>query len=169
MVKITACPNCGSKDIKMGSLGDGVLYGIGSWKQVCKRCGYQGAPLVFDSVEEYKEYYESLHRDTKNSDFNKKNVLKKDQEVFEYTDHMNEKDKDNLIKTEAAEEKRRWNVFVISIVISIVLTVVFMPYYFDLFEPFFAMIALVGAFISFLFFTFLILMFLVFLFKPKKL
>jgi transcription elongation factor Elf1 len=159
MVKITACPNCGSKDIKMGSLGDGVLYGIGSWKLVCKNCGYQGAPLSFNSVEEYLKYYNKLHPNQKKSSIIKKEITEDNKN--------NQKEKEQVIKTEELEEKGRWRVFLISVVFSILLTILFMPYYFNLFEPIFAMIALIGAFIGFLFFTVLILLFLRFVIKQK--
>lgn len=54
-MSITACPNCGSKKIFQGRLKDGVLTGY-SDKYVCRDCGYQGSPLIFDSIEEYNKF-----------------------------------------------------------------------------------------------------------------
>jgi len=44
----------------MGTLGDGILLGISSWKEVCRNCGYQGASLLFDSEENYKKFLKKL-------------------------------------------------------------------------------------------------------------
>lgn len=159
MVKITACPSCGSTDISMGSLGDGVLFGIGSWKLVCKNCGYQGAPLNFDSIEEYKQYCTELHADENKSTPERKQIIP--DKILTQTD------KDQLEKIEEDEQKGRWRVFVVSVIFSILLTILFMPYYFSVFQPVFAFIALIGAFIGFLFFTVLILLFLRFIIKEK--
>lgn len=52
-MKITACPRCGSTDISAGTMGSGILFGMSSWKEECRNCGYKGASLVFDSKEEY--------------------------------------------------------------------------------------------------------------------
>jgi hypothetical protein len=38
---------------------DGVLTGYVN-RQVCKNCGYQGMPLIFESEEEYKKFLESI-------------------------------------------------------------------------------------------------------------
>jgi len=59
-MEITACPNCGSKNIGIGTLGDGIISGLSSWKEVCKDCGYQGASLLFDSEIEYKKFIDAL-------------------------------------------------------------------------------------------------------------
>ena len=59
-MEITACPNCGRKNIGIGTLGDGILFGLSSWKEVCKDCGYQGATLLFDSETEYKKFVDAL-------------------------------------------------------------------------------------------------------------
>lgn len=166
MVKITACPNCGSKDIKMGSLGDGVLFGIGSWKLVCKNCGYQGAPLNFDSVEEYLHYYNQLPDDQKKSVYASEKSSLNEKKVVDDT-IITQKEKEQIRKTQEREEKGRWRVFLISVVLSILLTILFMPYYFELFEPIYAIIALIGAFIGFLFFTVLVLLFIQFAITSK--
>jgi hypothetical protein len=59
-MKITACPKCGSKNIEVGTLDSGVTFGVTSWKEVCRECGYQGQPLLFESEKEYNEFLEEL-------------------------------------------------------------------------------------------------------------
>ena len=60
-MKILACPKCGSKNISMGTIGSGVTFGVTSWKEVCRDCGYQGSPIIFDSEKEYKKFLEELN------------------------------------------------------------------------------------------------------------
>ncbi len=55
-MEITACPVCGSKNIGIGTLGDGIISGLSSWNEVCKNWGYQGASLIFESESEYKKF-----------------------------------------------------------------------------------------------------------------
>jgi len=52
---IIACPNCGSRKIYQGTMGDGVLSGYTN-RDVCRNCGYQGMPIIFSSDEEYKKF-----------------------------------------------------------------------------------------------------------------
>ena len=54
-MKIIACPNCGSRRIYQGTMGDGVLVGY-TFREVCRNCGYQGMPIIFDSEEEYRKF-----------------------------------------------------------------------------------------------------------------
>jgi len=61
-VEITACPKCGSRKIFQGNMGEGVLTGYSS-KNVCKDCGYQGMPIIFDSEIEYKKFLKGLSMD----------------------------------------------------------------------------------------------------------
>ena len=55
---IKACPKCGSKRIYQGRMRDGVLTGY-TTRDVCRNCGYQGMPIIFDSEEEYKKFLQS--------------------------------------------------------------------------------------------------------------
>ena len=57
-MEIKACPNCGSRRIFQGRMGDGVLTGYTS-KDVCRDCGYQGMAIFFDSEEDYKNFLKS--------------------------------------------------------------------------------------------------------------
>lgn len=74
-MEISACPVCGSKNIGIGTLGDGIISGLSSWNEVCKNCGYQGASLIFESETEYKKFLEALsyqekQTETKNKEIN---------------------------------------------------------------------------------------------------
>ena len=74
-MEIKACPNCGSRKIYQGRMGDGVLTGY-TTRDVCRDCGYQGMPIIFDSEQDYKKFLESkkLKKDTKEDEKkNKKN------------------------------------------------------------------------------------------------
>jgi len=54
-LEITACPKCGSKHIYQGTLMSGLPAGYTS-NYVCKECGYQGMPFIFDNEVEYKKF-----------------------------------------------------------------------------------------------------------------
>ncbi len=58
-MEISACPKCGSRRIFQGRLKEGVLTGYNT-KYVCRDCGYQGFPLIFDSEEEYKKFLDQI-------------------------------------------------------------------------------------------------------------
>jgi hypothetical protein len=58
-LEITACPRCGSRRIFQGRLKDGVLTGYTS-RDVCRDCGYQGSPLIFDDPQNYKNFLKGL-------------------------------------------------------------------------------------------------------------
>ncbi len=58
-MNIVACPSCGSKNIRQGTIGNGVLTGYTSL-DVCRDCGYRGMPIVFDSKEEYKKFLREI-------------------------------------------------------------------------------------------------------------
>ncbi len=61
-MRISACPRCGSRNIFQGTMGDGVLTGYAD-RDVCKDCGYQGMPIIFDSENEYKNFLDELSKD----------------------------------------------------------------------------------------------------------
>ena len=52
---IYTCPRCGSKKIFQGRLKEGVLTGYTD-RYVCRDCGYQGSPLIFDNIDEYNKF-----------------------------------------------------------------------------------------------------------------
>jgi protein-S-isoprenylcysteine O-methyltransferase Ste14 len=63
-MEITACPVCGSTNIGIGMLGDGIISGLSSWKEVCRDCGYQGASLIFEKEEDYQKFLKALKEHT---------------------------------------------------------------------------------------------------------
>lgn len=67
-MEITACPVCGSKNIGIGTLGDGIISGLSSWNEVCRNCGYQGASLIFESESEYNKFFEELSNQKKQTE-----------------------------------------------------------------------------------------------------
>lgn len=92
-MKITACPKCGSKNISMGTMGSGITFGITSWNEMCKDCGYQGQPIVFDSEKKYKKFLVEV----KQKPLDKKTELKEEPSVEDEVDEVidvSQKDKD---------------------------------------------------------------------------
>ena len=81
-MEIKACPKCGSRKIYQGRMGDGVLTGYTS-RDVCRNCGYQGMPIIFDSELDYKNFLKSKDFDDKNLnnlvEKNSKLIIKKKQ------------------------------------------------------------------------------------------
>ena len=169
MMKITACPKCGSKDIQMGGIGEGVLFGITSWKQVCKKCGYQGAPLVFDSEKEYKKFVEELQNDEdKKPNEDDVKLSKKEKEVIEFLHDLDEEDKKDEISKEESEVHSRWNIFLISAGLSVIITLLTIPYFLSQFDVVTSIFSIIGRFIVTLFLVFVLVLFVRFLLKGAK-
>ena len=63
-MEIVACPNCGSRKIFQGTMGDGVLTGY-TTRNVCKNCGYQGMPIIFDSEKDYLQFLKQKSKEKK--------------------------------------------------------------------------------------------------------
>lgn len=59
-MRISACPRCGSKNISAGTMRSGILYGISSWMEECRDCGFKGSPVVFDSESEYLDFLKNV-------------------------------------------------------------------------------------------------------------
>ena len=74
-MEIIACPNCGSRRIFQGTMGDGVLTGY-TTRNVCRNCGYQGMPIIFDSEIDYKKFLKIKSKDIKSTDIKKKELKK---------------------------------------------------------------------------------------------
>ena len=72
-MEIIACPNCGSRRIYQGTMGDGVLTGY-TTRNVCRNCGYQGMPIIFDSETDYKKFIKGKLKDIKSKDFKKNDI-----------------------------------------------------------------------------------------------
>ena len=63
-MKITACPLCGSKNVGMGGIRDGV-HPQEFLKQACKKCGWIGFPLEFDNEKDYQKFLNDLKKEDK--------------------------------------------------------------------------------------------------------
>ncbi len=74
-MEIIACPNCGSRRIFQGRMGDGVLTGYTS-RNVCRNCGYQGMPIIFDSEIDYKNFLKRKSKDITSPEIEKKEIKK---------------------------------------------------------------------------------------------
>ena len=106
-MKISACPKCGSKDIQMGGITQGTLFGITSWNSVCRKCGYKGMPIIFESEKDYVEFLQEISDENK-KDSIKQNIklTKKEKEVVDFlkeTEEEIKKDKENK-----SEKKKNW-------------------------------------------------------------
>ncbi len=130
-MKIYACPRCGSTDIGMGSLSAGITYGVTSWKEECRNCGYRGHPLIFDDKQKYQDFIENIKNKKEESTEEKQtdpsnNLSQKDREViaslksFEQDDSC-EKPCFNF------SEKNWWPEIIIAIVFSIALSIYLFP------------------------------------------
>lgn len=109
-MNITACPVCGSKNIGIGTLADGIIPGLSSWNEVCRNCGYQGSSLLFESEEEYQKFLEALA-------FQKKQVELQ----------MNQQDEKNHTRTneESPVSRPVKKNYLFEFIISTALTIVF--------------------------------------------
>jgi hypothetical protein len=143
---IAACPRCGSKRIEMGTMNQGVLFGITSWKSVCKNCGYQGEPLFFDTEEEYNRFLEGLSKDKAQVPITEgketpgeseaeetAELTPRDKEVVSYAHDVEEETKgkeDHKIRAPVFSETKSWRIEVlVALVISAVWTTVYLSFY----------------------------------------
>jgi hypothetical protein len=78
-MEIKACPNCGSRKIYQGRMGDGVLTGYIT-RDVCRNCGYQGMPIIFDGEKDYKEFLKSKKLKMDKKDLKKEEIKKLNKE-----------------------------------------------------------------------------------------
>jgi hypothetical protein len=64
-MKISACIACGSKNIRSGTISDGVLPGYtdGLNTYVCDDCNHRGLPIVFETEEEYQKFLLAVTED----------------------------------------------------------------------------------------------------------
>ncbi len=169
-MEITACPKCGSKRIFQGTMGDGVLTGV-TTRDVCRECGYQGPPLIFDSETEYKQFLDELTADEKPTET--ENEQNPEEESVELTNE--EKQIEDLLKEteETGSPALKKRDYVKEFVVAIILSVIFMilltlGHYFGLnklvLSPndwFTSMLFLIGDFAGLLVFFFLLIIVLV--------
>ena len=64
-MKIEACISCGSRNIRSGTISDGVLPGYtdGLVTYVCDDCNHRGLPIIFETEQEYNEFLKALRED----------------------------------------------------------------------------------------------------------
>lgn len=69
-MKIEACISCGSKNIRSGTISDGVLPGYtdGLMTYVCDDCNHRGLPIIFDTEEEYNNFLKALREENEGED-----------------------------------------------------------------------------------------------------
>jgi hypothetical protein len=75
-MEIIACPNCGSRRIYQGTMGEGVLTGY-TTRSVCRNCGYQGMPIIFDCEKDYKEFIKGKIKDKEITEIKEKDLKSK--------------------------------------------------------------------------------------------
>lgn len=60
----SACLRCGSTAVRPLTLREGLVPGGGeTMSTICGRCGFRGAPLLFDSATSYRAFVMGLHAD----------------------------------------------------------------------------------------------------------
>ena len=131
-MNVTACPKCGSRKIFQGRLKEGVLTGYTD-RYVCRDCGYQGSPLIFDSLDEYNKFQMEKKSDKPVDDISGDQVLdvdivlsEKDKEVVDYFNELGDKSTSE-IKTKSATRKIIIMLSVV-LVISLIINLFFIPF-----------------------------------------
>lgn len=128
-MEVTACPVCGSKNIGIGTLGDGIISGLSSWKEVCRNCGYQGPSVVFESEAAYNKFLEALSRQkAKTVDGVKKHITENHGDEFD-EEHGEEKKSFDYLEdiscpAVVSEKKTYLFEFVMAVALSIVFFVI---------------------------------------------
>ncbi|MCJ7571354.1 MAG: hypothetical protein MUO82_05715 [Candidatus Thermoplasmatota archaeon] len=135
-MSVTACPKCGSRKIFQGRLKDGVLTGYTD-RYVCRDCGYQGSPLIFDSIDEYNKFQMEKKSDKPFDEVSENLILddnidlsEKDKEVVDFLNELDDKSTSE-IKTKSTILKK---IIMLSLVLifSLIITLFFIPFYFFL-------------------------------------
>lgn len=144
---IAACPRCGSKRIEMGTMNQGVLFGVTSWKSVCKNCGYQGEPLFFEDEETYQRFLEGLSKDKAQASITEgvtplsgeseveetAGLTSKEQEVVRYAHDVEEESRgveNHKVRAPVFDETKSWRIEVlVAMVISAIWTTVYLSFY----------------------------------------
>ena len=94
-MRLKVCPRCGSKNIFAGKMSSGILFGVSSWMEECRDCGFKGSPVVFDSEKEYltflkqirSEENEEIEMNTNDIDEISEDISQNIDEVDEDTGH----------------------------------------------------------------------------------
>lgn len=142
---IQACPRCGSKEIKTGTMGSGVTFGVTSWNFVCDNCGYRGQPLNFENEKKYQNFLQGLKKEASkeepSEDFSDDSLKDIEDEEFQKIVKEAAQDTSPLCDTHPFEHKRWWPEFIISTLVAISITVVlFLPNFRSYMDPIIASI-----------------------------
>ena len=136
-MSITACPKCGSRKIFQGRLKEGVLTGYTD-RYVCRDCGYQGSPVIFDNIDEYNKFQIEKKSDKPLDELPEEQILddgivlsEKEKEVVDFFNELDDTSTSE-IKTESATLKI---IILLSVVFifSLIITLFYIP--FDFFLP----------------------------------
>ena len=136
-MSITACPKCGSRKIFQGRLKEGVLTGYTD-RYVCRDCGYQGSPVIFDNIDEYNKFQMEKKSDKPLDELPEEQILddgivlsEKEKEVVDFFNELDDTSTSE-IKTESATLKI---IILLSVVFifSLIITLFYIP--FDFFLP----------------------------------
>jgi transcription elongation factor Elf1 len=170
-MKITACPKCGSTHIFQGTMSDGTITGI-TTRQVCRECGYQGPPLIFESEEEYQRFRQELSADKEETA--KETTPDEDKQSEEEPEELTKEDKEIaalIEETEACPEPPHKSSYLRELLLAVLLSILFfiiiiggryfgmytiIPSHTDLVS---ILLYLLGSFIGVLIFFFLLIVF----------
>jgi hypothetical protein len=61
-MKITACLRCGSKNLDIADMSDGITPGTDLHTKVCRDCEWKGIPLEFETENDYQKFLKSLKK-----------------------------------------------------------------------------------------------------------
>jgi hypothetical protein len=61
-MKITACLRCGSKNLDIADMSDGITPGIDLNKRVCRDCDWQGIPFEFETENDYQKFLKGFEK-----------------------------------------------------------------------------------------------------------
>ena len=106
-MQITACPRCGSTRIFQGRLKEGVLTGFFD-SYVCRDCGYHGAPIIFDDINNYKKFLKEIKQDKdinledKSDNSEISNLSNEEREIIDF---LKEYEKDSDYKDKKIDKK----------------------------------------------------------------
>ena len=122
---ISACPRCGSRNIRQGTMGDGVLTGY-TTRDVCRNCGFQGTPLLFDSEQQYKNFLKGLSKeivqeDTQGSDTDEE-LSDKEKEVISFLHELEDEPRSKESASTWTKHKRWWPEIFFALIISSFIT-----------------------------------------------
>jgi hypothetical protein len=127
-MEIRACPKCGSKRIDAGTMGAGVTYGVTSWKSMCRDCGYQGEPILFDTEDAYNKFLEGIKNSTAEEKQESDGTglpTEEDEEDPEVKELLEDIEEGTPVSDEETTEKKDWLIEIILAMIISAIWVIF--------------------------------------------